>query len=247
MFLYTYIYLYENKTTAVMGERYKAVNFVHNVVLQLLTFYSYEDIKLVIFTNEVNKNDWEYLRYLKHTFTNEMDFRFFATDLDSTKNVAEHLDMIANNRVNEASSRKEEPFKPHYIVIIDDYDMVKRYDLVKTITETDDNLGFSLLIIENRLSKLPSKCNNFITVGDNNSGVLKNSYEKQEQIAFSDEINYNIDMLQITKVLSNIPIEFEEGLKDLPNMITFLEMEKVGKVEQLNILNRWNTNDALLV
>ena len=152
--------------------------------------------------------------------------------------------MIANNRVNEASSRKEEPFKPHYIVIIDDYDMVKRYDLVKTITETDDNLGFSLLIIENRLSKLPSKCNNFITVGDNNSGVLKNSYEKQEQIAFSDEINYNIDMLQITKVLSNIPIEFEEGLKDLPNMITFLEMEKVGKVEQLNILNRWNTNDA---
>ena len=236
--------LYENKTTAIMGERYKAVNFVHNVVLQLLTFYSYEDIKLVIFTNEVNKNDWEYLRYLKHTFTNEMDFRFLATDLESTKNVAEHLDMIANNRMNEASSRKEEPFKPHYIVIIDDYDMVKRYDLVKTITETDDNLGFSLLIIENRLSKLPSKCNNFITVGDNNSGVLKNSYEKQEQIAFSDEINYNIDMLQITKVLSNIPIEFEEGLKDLPNMITFLEMEKVGKVEQLNILNRWNTNDS---
>ena len=101
-----------------------------------------------------------------------------------------------------------------------------------------------MLIIENRLSKLPSKCNNFITVSENNSGVLKNSYEKQEQTSFADEINYNIDMLQVTKILSNIPIEFEDGLKELPNMITFLEMEKVGKVEQLNILNRWNTNDA---
>lgn len=68
--------------------------------------------------------------------------------------------------------------------------------------------------------------------------------KKQEQTSFSDEINYNIDMLQVTKILSNIPIEFEDGLKELPNMITFLEMEKVGKVEQLNILNRWNTNDA---
>ena len=236
--------LYENKTTAIMGERHKAINFVHNIILQLLTFYSYEDIKIVVFTNETNKSDFEYLRYLKHTFTNEMNFRFFATNLESTKNVSDYLQMVVNNRLVEVENHKTDSFKPHYIVIIDDLDKVKRYDLLKTITEIDENLGFSLLIIENRLSKLPSKCNNFITVGDNNSGILKNSYEKQEQIAFSDEINYNIDMLQITKILSNIPIEFEEGLKELPNTITFLEMEKVGKVEQLNILNRWNTNDS---
>ncbi len=235
---------YENKTTAIMGERYKAVNFVHNVVLQLLTFYSYEDIKIAIFTNENNKENWEYLRYLKHNFTNEMNFRFFATTAESTKSVSDYLQMVFASRLNEISSNKTTPFKPHYLIIIDDYDKIKRYDLVKTITEIDENIGFSLLIIENRLSKLPSKCNNFITVGDNNSGVLKNSYEKQEQTTFADEINYNIDMLQVTKVLSNIPIEFEEGLKELPDTITFLEMEKVGKVEQLNILNRWNTNDA---
>jgi len=234
--------LYENKTTAVMGERNKAVNFVHNVILQLITFYSYEDIKIAIFTNESNKNNFSYLRYLKHTFTNEMNFRFFATDLDSTKNVSDYLEFIANQRLSQKNNGT--PHKPHYLVIIDDLDMLKRYDLLKTVTETDENIGFSFLIIENRLSKLPSKCNNFITVSENNSGILKNSYEKQEQTSFSDEINYNIDMLQVTKILSNIPIEFEDGLKELPNMITFLEMEKVGKVEQLNILNRWNTNDA---
>lgn len=234
--------LYENKTTAVMGERNKAVNFVHNVILQLITFYSYEDIKIAIFTNESNKNNFSYLRYLKHTFTNEMNFRFFATDLDSTKNVSDYLEFIANQRLSQKNNGT--PHKPHYLVIIDDLDMLKRYDLLKTVTETDENIGFSFLIIENRLSKLPSKCNNFITVSENNSGILKNSYEKQEQTSFADEINYNIDMLQVTKILSNIPIEFEDGLKELPNMITFLEMEKVGKVEQLNILNRWNTNDA---
>ena len=81
--------------------------------------------------------------------------------------------------------------------------------------------------------------------GDNTSGVLKNSYEKQEQITFYDEINYAIDMMSITKKLSNIPIEFQEGNKQLPETITFLEMEKVGKVEQLNILNRWNMNCLL--
>lgn len=168
--------LYENKTTAVMGERNKAVNFVHNVILQLITFYSYEDIKIAIFTNESNKNNFSYLRYLKHTFTNEMNFRFFATDLDSTKNVSDYLEFIANQRLSQKNNGT--PHKPHYLVIIDDLDMLKRYDLLKTVTETDENIGFSFLIIENRLSKLPSKCNNFITVSENNSGILKNSYEK---------------------------------------------------------------------
>lgn len=51
-------------------------------------------------------------------------------------------------------------------------------------------------------------------------------------------------MIQISKVLSNIPIEFEVGISHLPDAISFLEMEKVGKVEQLNILNRWNINDS---
>ena len=113
-----------------------------------------------------------------------------------------------------------------------------------TITETDENLGFSLVILENRLSKLPSKCNNFISVGENSSGILKNSYENQEQVTFTDEIKYDINMMDVVKQLSNIPIEFEDGVSSIPDSISFLEMEKVGKVEQLNILNRWNTNDS---
>ena len=34
-------------------------------------------------------------------------------------------------------------------------------------------------------------------------------------------------MINIVKQLANIPIEFDEGVKMLPNSITFLEMEKV--------------------
>ena len=53
-------------------------------------------------------------------------------------------------------------------------------------------------------------------------------------------------MFSLVKKLANIPIEFEKGMSYLPNTINFLEMENVGKVEQLNILNRWERNDATL-
>ena len=235
---------YDNRVTAIMGvNRSKSLNFVNNIILQLITFYSYEDLKLVLFTNEDNEIDWDYLRYLNHTFTNERNFRFFSSAVDSAKSLADFLNMEISNRLGVSKNNKDNNFKPYYIIIIDDYSRVKKFEFIKTLTESEENLGFSVLFLENRLSKLPSKCNNFISLGTTNSGVLKNSYEKQEQIIFRDEINYNINMMNISKILSNIPIEFEEGMFQLPDAISFMEMERVGKVEQLNILNRWNTND----
>ena len=234
---------YEAISTAVMGTPTKTIPFIHNILLQFMTFYSYEDLKIVMFTNKQNEKNWEYLKFLSHSFNNERTFRFFASDLDSTKKVAEYIQFEVNNRINQKSD-KHSTIKPHYLIIVDDYDIVKRFDFIKDITEQDNNIGFSLVLLENKLSKLPSKCNNFITIGGNKSGILKNSYEDQEQVIFSDEIHYNLDMESIAKSLANIPIEFEDGIKSLPDSVTFLEMEKVGRVEQLNILNRWNVNDS---
>jgi len=235
---------YENKITAIMGNRYKSVSLLNNIILQLLTFYSYEDIKIVMFTNKDNERDWEYLKYLNHCFSNDKTVRFFASDNENIKNISEYLEFELNMRISQRqNSNDKTPPKPYYIILTDDYEKIKRYNFVDLMTESDKNIGFSLIILENRLGNLPSKCNNFINIGTKNSGILKNAYEKQEQIDFIDEIHYNLDMMGISKMLSNIPIEFESSISSLPNTITFLEMEKVGKVEQLNILNRWNTND----
>ena len=239
---------FDNVVTAIMGVNYnKSVNFVNNVILQLITFYSYEDLKIVFITNEDNEHNWDYLKYLNHTFNNNRSFRFFSSTQETAKNVSEMLDYELSNRMARDDNRgsdKKNDYKPHYLIITDDYSRIKRFEFVKELTEAEDNYGMSLIIIEDRLSKLPSKCNNFISLGQANSGVLKNSYEKQEQIVFKDEVQYGINMMEIAKKLSNIPIEFENGIYSIPDTVSFLEMEKVGKVEQLNILNRWNTNDS---
>ena len=230
----------ENRLTAVMGNASKRPAFISNILLQLLTFYTYEDLKIVVFTTKEKEKNWDYIRYLNHNFDNERNFRFFATDIDSSKRIAEYLNIVVASRKENYDPNYD---KPQYFVIIDDYDLVKRQDFFKEVSESSDDLGFSLVLLEDRMSKLPSKCNNFINLGDKNSGVLKNSYEEQEQILFANEINDTINMNNLVPTLANVPLEFEYDNTNLPNAISFLEMEKVGKVEQLNILNRWNMND----
>ena len=230
----------ENVLTDIMGQEYMVINFMNNILLQILTFYSYEELKLVVFTTEANEKKWEYIKFLNHNFDDSKDFRFFASNQEESKVLCEYLSYEVNNRIN----IEQDNYKPHYLIIIDGYDNVKHYDLINTISETEKNINMSAIILENRLSKLPSKCNRFIIVEQSSATLLKNSFEKQEQVKFMPEIHYNLNMLALTKSLSNIPIEFENTFSQLPESITFMEMEKVGKVEQLNILNRWNTNDS---
>lgn len=232
----------KNKITAIMGNKTKSLYFVDNMILQLITFYSYDDLKLVLFTNDKNKEHWKYIKYLNHNFDNEKNIRFFSTNVEEMKKITDYLEGILSIRCNQDKVLT----KPHYLIIIDDYSEVKKTNFIKVLTEIDEAFGFSLIIIEKSLSKLPSKCVNFIQLGEKESGVMENSYEKQEINNFTDEINYSVNMLEVSKILSNIPIEFENGIKQLPESMSFLEMEKIGKVEQLNVLNRWNTNDSTI-
>ena len=234
--------LYENKITAIMGTHEKSIYFAQNLLLQLITFYSHEDLKIVLFTNEERENVWQFLKYLPHSFSNEKDFRLFSSNKENARTVANYLNLIFNMRKN--MGEKDTPEKPHYLILVDEWDSIYQNDVIKSLTEVEENIGFSMLILENRMGKLPSKCNNFISLDGASSKVLKNSYDEQVQMIFNEEIHYNIPMFAIAKGLSNVPIEFEDGFKELPNAISFLEMERVGKVEGLNILNRWNTNDA---
>lgn len=237
----------KNMITAVMGNRYKTSNFMRNVILQLVTFHSYEDLKIVVFTNESNENDWNFIKYLPHNFDNNKQVRFFATNNEEAKDLSNYLEQELNyQRYDENMAEVERSYtdcKPYYLIITDNYRKIRKTGIMKMVTEINNNYGFSLIILENRLSKLPSKCNNFISIGDKTSSTLEDAYENQRIINFNDEINYNINMNIVSKTLSNIPIEFENGTKELPNSITFLEMENIGKVEQLNIINRWKNND----
>ncbi len=238
---------YKNMVTAIMGEKSKCNTFVNNVILQLISFYSYEDLKIVVFTDETNEMVWDYVKYLNHNFSNERDFRFFSSTEETSKTLLNYLETEFNRRLsNGAREEADGPYTPYYLIIIDNYTRIRKYDFIRNLTECKGNMGMSVILIENRLSKLPSKCNNFISIGERTSGVLQNAYERQQQLTFYTELKQNVNMMEITKIVSNIPIEFETagGNAKLPEMISFLEMEKVGKVEQLNIMNRWRMNDS---
>ena len=240
---------FDKKATALMGDMDKVRVFTNNMLLQLMSFHSYDELKIVVFTNDENKKEWDSIRTLPHLFSNDKSIRFFGSNEDDQKEISNFLEQEfinrATNQQNVAIENENETntYSPYYLIITDDYMKIRRLGICNLVMQEKADLGFGFVIIEKMLSHLPSKCINFIMIDKNYSGILRNELNDYYQQDFKEELDDSFDLQKCSEVLSNIPIEFESDTRYLPTSLSFLEMYGVGKIEQLNIFNRWRMND----
>ena len=238
----------KNYISAIIGEGRQKQKFIEGLILQIIAFHSYEDLKIVLFTNEKNSAIWDYLKILPHCWNNDRSFRYFATNLDEAKELSLYLEKEFQHRKftddgTNLNDKDYTAYSPYYFIITDDYKSIRDIEIVKDVAAQEINFGFSMTIISPRLVNIPNECKTFISIGDQKSGVFENELVSNKQKEFIADVDINLDMYKYCKFLSNIPIDIEKEEKNIPNSVTFLEMYNVGMIEQLNILNRWKTND----
>ena len=239
----------KNYVSAIIGEGKQKQRFIEGLILQMMAFHSYEDLKIVLLTNKNNEATWDYLKVLPHCWNNDKSIRYFATNIDEMKELSLHLEQQFQKRIrsNEGESRTDEKdytnFAPYYIIITDDYKMVRDLEIIKDVESQEINHGFSLTIVSPRLTNLPNECRTFISIGDQKSGVFENELVSNKQKEFVADYDPNMDIYSYCKKLANIPIDIAKEEKNMPNMVSFLEMYNVGNIEQLNILSRWKNSD----
>lgn len=240
----------EKMITAILGERNLLQKLSESLLLQAMTFHSYEDLKIVVFTDDKHASYWDYLKVLPHNWSNNRSVRFFGSNMDDISQLSIYLMNEFNHRkfqdddamvkVKKSDYRN---YQPYYLLIVDDFMQVRNFDIIRSVLSQETNYGFSLVILANRLNELPNECNTFINVDEKSAGIMENDLSDESQNLFVPEFNESIDVHEYCRKLANIPIELSKNRFDLPNAISFLEMYNVGKVEQLNALNRWKENN----
>ena len=241
--------LLEKRITGIVGQYNLTKEFMRGLLMQLITFYTGDILKIVILTNEQNSSNWESFKVIQHIWDNEKTNRFYATNNDEIKEVASYLEKEYSYReenLNEKEKDVYKQFNPYYLIITDDFKSIADYNFVKKILKSKDNLGFSMLISNDKLSNLPNECTCFININPETSGLIENELVSTNQKTFMAEFPNSIDIDACCLILANIPINIESKSKGLPDSYGFLELYNIGKVEQLNASNRWKANDPTI-
>ncbi len=245
------ISLTERNKLALMGNQIYREDLLKSIILQLVTYQSYNDLKLVFMVDE----DLELLndfKILPHTWSNSRDIRFVATNYDEMSKISFYLEQVFTQRkyTEQDGTRVERniTFKnvaPYYLLIVDNIKKTKNIEIVKKILEEPNNLGFGIIILNEGINNLPNEVDNFLTANGAESAIIKNDLNKDKQKTFVMDSTNNIDFSLLCEKLSSIPIKLPLMLDDIANSIGFLEMYKVGRIEQLNILDRWDNSNSV--
>lgn len=248
--------LVENRLTAVVGNQGLLKMFFETIILQILTFHLFSELKIIVFTDENNADSWDYLKFAPHCWDNQKEFRFIGATMEEKKKISSYLENTIKSRKEavygengkSASSSDGDLYKQfnqYYLIIIDRYENVKNIEAISEILNLSDNLGFSILIKNSRITNLPSQCSTFINISEEKSGLFKNNLTESNQKQFDADFNKTVDIAACVQKMANIYVNIPKEKHELPKSIGFLEMYGIGNVEQFNSLDRWKNNNPV--
>lgn len=228
----------------ILGEPVETQHFLQGLIVQLTALHSYEQVKLVFFLDETEMPAWNSFKQLLHTWDENTDMRYFAVGEEEEKAVSLCLERILAERKEAYISTPGIPY-PYYILIAINSSAAGRVGLFSEIASLPDNLGFSGVIRADRMTELPQGCSAVIELSKEKSSVYNKDDLTGTKSFFVPDMPEASKTHELCGILSNLVMHTRAQKHMLPNMVTFLEMYRVGKVEHLNALTRWKENSPV--
>lgn len=231
--------LTDNRAVGFYGAKIDTYNMLKSLVIQMISLHSYDELKIMLLIDENDEEKWSFAKYVPHFWNDSKTFRFFAsTDFDA-KEISVYLDDNVLSRKDDNNSSDS----PYYVIISANKNLSKKCDALSSLLKYKNNAGFSLIYVGENFNDFPKETKTIVHINGNNSRMFDREDTTGTQIEFNAETSNNQSLGSVTYKIANTVLDLTNQNYILPEMVTFLEMFNVGKVEHLNVLARWKENN----
>ena len=233
---------FDNFVAGIIGQHKMVAEFAKGLIFQIAALYSYDEVKMVFIYNPSDEKEFGFCKWLPHAWNDDKTFRYIATNANELKEISVRLESEFDYR-KELNDSDLEDVSPYYVIFSLDRRLGVQSELIKKIGSHKENVKFSVINCYDALNYLPKECTSVIEL-DVDSGKVSNMGDITGKYTwFKPDINVRADPMTLSKKIANINLYSKDNLSLLPDMVTFLELYGVGKVEHLNVLSRWKEND----
>ena len=230
--------------SGIIGADNDVVNLAKSLVTQAIALHSYDELKIMLITNENDIYDWEFTRNILHFWDDDKTQRYIATSYDEVKELSVIIDKEIIQRI--GANKEIDDYNPYYLIITTDKELSDKCEGLQQLFEYNkQNCGFSIISLREELKDLPKEVASVISVNGNQSKLFDKNDLSGKAVPFSPEMADGTSIDNASFILSNVYLDETNQMYVLPNMITFLEMYNVGKIEHLNPLTRWKENNPV--
>ena len=238
--------LYDHRLLGVVsGDEEKRDQLMRILALQIAALHPYTDVRMCYVFPGRDLEKMEYTRWLPHTYTPGQK-NHDCLQSKAMGDVMYYLSDVIRERLEAGENRKnkeeEEKVLPHYVVFISDISMIEGEPVSKYLLDPPKNAGVSVIFSADAIDKLPSHCNTIVQWEKDYSGCYNtlSKFEEREGVAF-DRVSL-AEMDVFSRQLSNFKVRENASNAAIPDMLTFLDMYKTSRVEDLDMYHKWLEN-----
>ncbi|MCR4599308.1 MAG: type VII secretion protein EssC [Acetatifactor sp.] len=232
--------LIENRVLGIVGDVKDVYNMLNNLLLQIFLLHAYDEVKVVFLYDEADESSFSYVRKAQHLWDDKGKRRFLAVNENNLRELNVEMGGILNRRA-ENSTEKDGIVLPYYIVISASKSMSNRCSFISEVLGNEGLAGISVICAYDEIRNLPKECHTYATVGGSR-GIL---FSRDCQTGFLQDIVSSSDAEKYVGRMSNVIMDLQQGRFDLPEMMTFMDMFRVGDFHHLNVIQRWQENDPV--
>lgn len=239
--------LFQACTVGFIGENNAIVRLASNMLVQIATHHSYEDVKIVILARERDQYDWQWLRWLPHVWDDGQKQRYIYIDKEACVNGLRVFEAELKDRENRLSGNhdpNEKMLLPYYLFVITDRSLIENQGIMKYLARNNPQLGIGVWFVFRSIPVMPPECRWFI---EYRSGVgslytKNNSVEKQ---TFTADDFRDADYEAFARKLAPIREKSLLAKTGLPVSLTFLQGYEIKNSadpgSDFNVLEKWQS------
>ena len=233
------------RTVGIVGPREKLVYLARNILVELTTEHSYENVRIAGIFDESDKTTWRDLRWAPHIWDESGQVRFISFDRERADGISEMLSDICKRRKEEASDaeRNKKAVLPHYVIFVRSRNMIVDSELYDYLSSNDPSLGITTVFLYDQLYDLPASCQYIVDLNNDPVAYQKDVYNERTSFMPDDPVHSG-DLGAFFRKMAAIELESRYSAGSIPSSITFLQGYGVNTVSELNIADRWNSAET---
>lgn len=234
--------LAENKIIGMIGNAKLINEAAANIVVQAAALHCYTDVKIAFLFAEEETRDFGWVRWLPHTYSDDLKLRIVANDPLSYQNVLYHISSILRSRAEALieNEGKGQRYLPHYLVFCTS-ETIFEGDGIEKYISMSENLGVTFILMYKKFDRLPNECRMIIECDKDFTGIysVENKRSDTDRIRLDRISREQAD--RFAREISRLRVrQYSEG--EIPNSIEYFDMIGIGKLEQWDLIKRYKEN-----
>ena len=238
--------LYDNRIIGlVSSDSEKMSALMRLLTLNIAANFPYTEVRMCVAFKAKEYDDLSFMRWIPHTWSPDGKIRMVAYDRRSLGDVMYYLSDMIRERVEAGESKpaaENAKVLPHYVIFVTDISTIAGEPVAKFLLDPPKEAGITVVFCAASAEKLPPKCDTVIRSDEGISTVYSISTQTSDCAGLEFDYVPPVRMDKFSRRLADFELRDTTGNSEIPDLLSFLDMYKVSKIEDLDIYHKWLEN-----